>query len=124
MNRVPLGEKLMVNSAHSVESTSSERRASARYPLNAELEYRILTPGQESWVRLGRTLNMSRSGLLFQTEEFLENGSPVELWIDWPARPPELERWLRIWGWVVRQRERSVAIAIRQYSFEQHRKPA
>jgi hypothetical protein len=92
--------------------------------LDASLEYRILTPGQECWVRIGHTLNMSRSGLLFETEEFLESGSPVELWIDWPARPRDLERWLRVWGWVVRQRDRSVAVAIRQYSFEQHRKPA
>ena len=115
----------MANSAHSVEYVSTERRASPRYPLDADLEFRVLTPGQESWIHMGRTVNMSRSGLLFDTEEeALDSGSPVELWSDWPARPPELERWLRIWGWVVRQRDRSVAIAIRQYSFEQQRKRA
>jgi hypothetical protein len=112
----------MANPAHSFETRTTERRASPRYPLEAELEYRVLTAGQESWTHAGHTLNMSRNGLLFHTEEYLENGAAVELWIDWPARPRDLERWLRIWGWVVRQRDRSVAIAIRQYSFEQHRK--
>jgi hypothetical protein len=112
----------MANSAQLLESISTERRASTRYPLDAGLEYRVLTPGQDSWIHNGRTLNMSRSGLLFETEESLDSGSPIELWIDWPARPPDVERWLRIWGWVVRRGERSVAIAIRQYSFEQRRK--
>lgn len=114
----------MANPAHSLETLSTERRTSTRYPLQAQLEFRILTAGQESWIHIGRTVNMSRGGLLFDTEEYLESGAPVELWIDWPARPRELERWLRVWGWVVRQRDRSVAIAIRQYSFEQHRKRA
>ncbi len=112
----------MAKTAHTVEAPTSERRTSARYPLEAALEYRVLTPGQEGRPHVGRTVNMSRSGVLFDTSHSLDNGSPVELWIDWPARPPELERWLRIWGWVVRQRDRSVAIAIRQYSFEQHRR--
>ncbi len=122
--QVNVGDVLMANSAQSIEPDATERRTSPRYPLHADLEYRVLAPGRESWVRIGRSINMSRSGILFQAEEVLESGSPVELWIDWPARPPDVERWLRVWGWVVRQRDRSVAIAIRQYSFEQHRKPA
>jgi hypothetical protein len=116
-----LGE-FMAHPAHPLKVTTSERRGSPRYPLEADLEYRVLTPGLEAWPRLGHTVNMSRTGLLFNTADSLENGSPVELWIDWPARPVEVERWLRVWGWVVRQCDGSVAVAIRQYSFEQHRR--
>jgi hypothetical protein len=90
--------------------------------LVADLEFWTLRPGQEQYRHSGRAINMSRNGLLFETDHSLEAGTAVELWIEWPAHPPDSDRWLCVWGWVISQNGRLAAIAIRQYSFEDQRR--
>lgn len=108
----------MAEPAHPLEHISEERRAAVRYPIDASVRYRVLAANTKRISHLGRVVNMSRNGLLFETEERLDTALPIELWIEWPARPFRSERWLYVGGRVVRQSGRSVAVAIRQYSFE------
>ncbi len=96
----------------------TERRTAQRYPLEADLEYRVLRPGQEGHSYHGHALNMSRKGVLLKTTQRLAVGAAVEMWIEWPARPVASRRRLYVCGWIVRQSGSSVAVTIRQYSFE------
>ena len=109
---------VMAERAQSLNHMSQERRAAVRYPIDARVRYRVMAANTKRISHVGRVMNMSRNGILFETEERLDTGIAVELWIEWPARPYRSERWLYVGGRVVRQSGRGVAVAIRHYSFE------
>lgn len=56
----------------------------SRFPVELPLRYRPL--GELGWVE-GRTINVSRSGVLFAADELLPEETPVELTFD---LPPEM----------------------------------
>lgn len=62
------------------------RRATDRFPIIRELRYRILGGrGNSDW-GIGKTLDFSSSGILFNAETPLAPGKRVELSISWPAQ--------------------------------------
>ncbi|SRR5579864_8824244 len=63
---------------------SGERRAKGRYPIELELEYKLLKRGRVEWAGVGRTLNISSSGVLVETDRSLLPGALVELSVKWP----------------------------------------
>lgn len=98
-----------------------ERRSATRYPLTAQLFYCVVAPGARKEYLRGRTINMSRNGLLFDAGQELEAESVLEAAILWPAHPKNSERWLLVRGTTVRVFENTAAMIIRNYSFETKR---
>jgi hypothetical protein len=78
------------------------------------------------WGRIlsGRTLNMSRGGLLFTTQlgpSVLKLGDRIEMQVDWPTDARLLQRrFLCLRGTVARQYVTSVALAIHRFQFRDH----
>jgi hypothetical protein len=69
-----------------------ERRASARFPIRCELQLKTSNKRFAILTGTGRTVNISSSGLLFQSNSNLPLGSWLELSIEWPVRLNE--KWL------------------------------
>ena len=95
----------------------AERRGNDRFPIESELRYRLLDArAPESG--LGRTLNMSSSGVLFTSESALPIGRKVELSVDWPAELNEnCGLKLVAQGKIVRSSTECAAITIDKYDF-------
>jgi hypothetical protein len=95
-----------------------ERRATRRYSIEAELEYRITR--QEEVLHQGRgfTVNISSSGVLFECPLPLPVGRRVEVSILWPAHKNSANR-LELFaeGRIVRNEQNQVAVQIKRYEF-------
>ncbi|MBZ5575807.1 MAG: PilZ domain-containing protein [Acidobacteriia bacterium] len=98
------------------------RRSRCRFPVVADLEYRLFDRGKPAMVGHGQTVNLSSHGVLFEAEEALLPGKPVELWIAWPVKLDEKVR-LRLWafGRIVRIQASCVAVRISRYEFRTRR---
>ncbi len=107
------------------ETIPGDRRLQRRYPLELELEYKIIKDEKVVCAcGSGRTGNMSSGGVLFHPGEGVLNGSNVELSVRWPAvlgDSPFLE--LCISGRLVRNDPHGVAIRMSRYRFEKLDKP-
>ena len=61
-----------------------ERRSKARYPMELNVRYRILTNGR-ALPGIGRTLNVSSCGLLIASDQqIVHDGSRLQLSLEWP----------------------------------------
>ncbi len=100
------------------EEETGDRRANRRYPLEADLEYRLLRDQKVVEMGRGRTLNLSSAGVLFEASGPISPGTRVELSIAWPA-PGDLGDRIRlhITGRAVRCQDRIVAARIVGYEF-------
>jgi len=63
----------------------SDRRATYRYPLGAEVRYQIINQRRPS-AGTGRTVDLSSRGALIQTADLLPNGAKIKLSMVWPVR--------------------------------------
>src|SRR5579864_4703046 len=100
------------------ESHHVDQRLSRRYPITLEIEYKLLRKGRVERLGLGRTLNVSSGGVLFETSEVLPVGSSIELLMQWPfllegVCPLKLV----IHGSVVRSDSKGVAIRNKHHEF-------
>src|ERR1035441_10116902 len=68
------------------EKRSDERRSNPRYPLDSDMAYKIVQGQRVLEAGSGRTVNMSASGVLFESTRALPVGANVELSIAWPVR--------------------------------------
>ncbi len=96
----------------------SERRSADRFPIEQDVRYRLMTRKQDSEAGLGKTVNMSSSGILFSTEMDLPLGRQIEVAVAWPAQlnnKTPLKLVAR--GRVVRVDERTAALEIQHYEF-------
>jgi hypothetical protein len=94
----------------------TDRRRSPRKPLDRPVRYRVLNRKGE--VGLGRTINMSSTGLAFTTDRPLDLGRGIELLVSWPASLDDGTRLkLVAKGSVVRNAPGMTAVRIRQYEF-------
>jgi hypothetical protein len=67
---------------------------------------------------VGRTLNISSSGVWFSSDNVLTSGMPVELSLTWPVLLNDVcPMKLMIYGCVVRSNDRGAAVAIERYEF-------
>ncbi|BDC48526.1 hypothetical protein F183_A08420 [Bryobacterales bacterium F-183] len=66
---------------------SEDRRSADRFPIEREVRYRPLSTrkGVEE-PGTGKTINMSSTGILFQTDRMLLPGHRLELAVSWPAQ--------------------------------------
>ncbi|HTW67204.1 MAG TPA: PilZ domain-containing protein [Bryobacteraceae bacterium] len=104
--------------AERIADFALERRARFRYPLELNVRYRTL-PGARAWVGTGRTLNVSSCGLLiWSQEEIVEDGSRLQVSVDWPitlngATPLQLLAECR----VIRRQPAGFAVRIEHHQF-------
>ncbi|HLI84566.1 MAG TPA: PilZ domain-containing protein [Bryobacteraceae bacterium] len=95
-----------------------ERRASRRFDMPLRLRWKVLRRGRVLEAGAGTTVDMSSSGILFQTDTKLPLDGTVELSIAWPVLLHDnLPMQLMVCGRIVRASRDGIAIAINQYEF-------
>ncbi len=62
-----------------------ERRAKARFPIHRELRYKVLEDNAIIAAGIGRTVDISSSGLAFDIDQTVKPGAFIELSISWPV---------------------------------------
>lgn len=103
------------------ESSSSDRRASCRYPIERDVRYKIVDGRTVLTAGAGRTVDVSSGGILFTTEEPLENWMRLEVAVDWPVCLDNgCPLKLVAQGRVVRADGSQAAIEIEKYEFRTH----
>jgi hypothetical protein len=101
-----------------LETNKSDRRAADRFPIERDVRYKVLNKKNQDECGLGKTVNMSSSGILFTTEQMLLPGKRLELAISWPAQlnnKTNLKLVAR--GRVARYEDGRAALEIQQYEF-------
>ena len=95
-----------------------ERRSKRRFVIEQEVRYKMLYGQRIAETGVGKTLNISSSGVWFTTENMLTSGMPVEISMTWPVLLNETcPMKLMIYGCVVRSNEKGAAVAIERYEF-------
>jgi hypothetical protein len=92
-------------------STTSrrERRGFQRFRIECEVQYRVIGIDLSG---SGKTLNMSRNGVLLAIDRLLSPGLRVEVEIDWPVRVAgKIPMKLAIKGRIVRSQKNHVVVA-------------
>ena len=98
--------------------TGTDRRSSDRFPMDRDVRYRVMNRKSGEDTGMGKTLNMSSNGVLFETEQSLLPGRRVEMTISWPAQLNNtcpLKLVAR--GRIVRVEAGRAAVEIQQYEF-------
>jgi len=66
------------------ETHRGDQRVNERYPITLELQYKLLNKGRVEHLGIGRTLNISSGGVLFEADALLPATGPIELAMSWP----------------------------------------
>ena len=107
------------------DTSTTDRRSSDRFSIEREVRFKVLNKksGEESG--MGRTINMSSTGVLFTTDQMLLPGRRVEVSISWPAQlNNKCALRLVARGRVVRFDDGKAAMEIQQYEFRTQAKAA
>ena len=97
-----------------------EARSSPRFPISLALEYKLFKSNQASAKGAGTTINLSSSGVLFESDQLLSVGRGLNLFLDWPVRRDgQVDMVLCIAGRIVRTAGTSVGVEIRKCEFRQ-----
>lgn len=67
-----------------LQKVSAEQRSHQRYPIELEMEYRLLSKGRADHFGTGKTRNISSGGVLFEALGTPPAGSSIELMLSWP----------------------------------------
>jgi hypothetical protein len=106
------------NRAEAGETIYGDRRADKRYPIELELRYKLIRRKKVLETGVGRTLDLSSGGIMFETERPLPPGFSVELAINWPVLLRNIAPLhLMVKGKVVRTEEARTAIRMSQHEF-------
>ena len=102
----------------STRTSIADRRVYRRYPLDVELEYKLIHNRRAIETGHGKTVNASSSGILFQSRRALPPGMDIELSIAWPARIGDVVA-LKLWvsGRTVRGQDHCTAVKILRHTF-------
>ena len=92
------------------------RRSGQRFSLNADVRYNLV--GKPQTAGRGHTVNLSRNGVLFESEQALAPGALIELSIAWPVMLNQ-ETSLLLWasGRTVRVLGNRAAVKFSRYEF-------
>jgi hypothetical protein len=97
---------------------NDNRRGKRRFRIDQEVRYRLLYGHRIAETGVGRTVDMSSSGVCITTQTMLTPGLPVELSISWPALLNDVcPMKLVIYGCVVRSTDKYTAVNIERYEF-------
>jgi len=75
---------LAARSAGRLKKVMSEQRSHQRYPIELEVEYRLLAKGHSELLGSGKTRNISSGGVLFETLGLRPDTGSIELMLSWP----------------------------------------
>jgi hypothetical protein len=96
----------------------TERRTKMRYPIELQVRYHTLARRHPIEEGIGRTLNMSSSGIFICSQNQINPGAKVEISIQWPF---QLDRGIHLQlvgtGKVVRCDKLTLALAFDRYEF-------
>ncbi|WP_162179850.1 PilZ domain-containing protein [Bryobacter aggregatus] len=104
--------------AKSSSKDLNDRRGADRFPIEREVRYKVLSKRSNDEAGIGKTINMSSSGVLFTSEHSLVPGKRIEIAISWPAQlnnKTPLKLVAR--GRVIRCEDGRAALEIQQYEF-------
>jgi PilZ domain len=96
-----------------------DRRVRRRYPMELDLDYKIMEGAEVVAAGAGKTSNISSGGLLFCPANPVARGPLVELSIRWPAvlgDAPFIQ--LFVSGRVVRSDSDGIAVQMSRYAFQ------
>jgi hypothetical protein len=93
-------------------------RSDCRYPIAADVIYQLIGHGKIVSEGRGRTVNISKSGVLLETEDALPIGIRVALQIAWPAKLDlDVRLALHLQGRTLRSDGNYTAIVIARHEF-------
>jgi len=102
-----------------------DRRVTTRFPIERQISYQCARGRGWTEPHLGKTMNISSTGVLFSGEHSLLPGSRLQLAISWPVQlNGNCGLKLVASGTVVRCSGTIVAVKIRKYDFHVQRKGA
>jgi hypothetical protein len=100
------------------QSDEADRRATKRFPIERPVSYKFARGRTWSEATLGKTLNISSTGILFSGQYPVIPGKRLELSVSWPVRlDGKCSLKLVIRGHVVRCVGTEVAAKIEKYEF-------
>jgi hypothetical protein len=95
-----------------------DRRSNKRYPLRLDVEYKVCSRGRVEHFGVGRTLNFSSGGILFEAFGDVPVGRPIDLAIKWPfLLDGECGLKLQLRGYPIRRDDKKIAVKIAHYEF-------
>lgn len=101
-----------------LETPAPEQRLRRRYALKLDVQYKLLNDGHVLCRGSGRTVNISSTGILFETSDLLPVRNPIELAIDWPMLlDGACQLKIIVQGSVLRSDERGTAVEITRHEF-------
>ena len=96
----------------------SDRRSRQRYPVELDLRYKVIRRRQVLNGGVGKTRDISMTGVFFSADQALPKGLDVELSVDWPLQLGGLcLLQVKIAGKVLRSGESKTAVQLRNYEF-------
>lgn len=100
-------------------SNPLDRRQSRRYVIPLQAKFAIRKKGRVIESGRGQVLDVSRTGIFFQSRGVIAPGSVLHLIVAWPAPFGAAEKveWI-LDGTVVRSDHRGTAVTIMRYRFE------
>ncbi|MCS7026948.1 MAG: PilZ domain-containing protein [Bryobacteraceae bacterium] len=97
---------------------ANERRAADRFPIERDLRFKLLSKKDGEETGVGKTVNISSTGVLFTTDKLLIPGRRLEVAIHWPAKlNNHCALKLIARGRIVRFEQGRAAMEIQQYEF-------
>lgn len=97
---------------------ASERRSKFRFAMNRELRYKVTGERVRAAAGNGHTLNLCSTGVAFQTEQPMVEGTFVELSIQWPVLLDDTcPMRLIVFGRILRATEETAVCSIDKYEF-------
>src|SRR5215471_10039059 len=105
-------------SATGAATRAKERRSGRRFEIALDLRWRLLHAGKVNGSGTGRTVDLSRNGVLFEAMPRLPEGTNVELSIRWPVLLRDATSLqLKVVGEVVRSEDGCAAVRMRHHEF-------
>lgn len=80
------GAKMSSASHQFIGEQRPERRSHPRYPVVVAVEYNVLRGDELLKTARGWTVDISNSGVLFEADDALPEGTRIELVVAWPTR--------------------------------------
>jgi hypothetical protein len=88
-----------------------DRRANRRYPIALRLQYKLIAKGRVQRLGLGRTINISSHGVLFESDDAMPTSGQIEVVLNWPfSLQGVCALKLVMRGRILRTEERTVAL--------------
>ena len=101
-----------------IGTLSNDRRKDHRFPIQHDLRFKLLQRGKTVIDGTGRSVDISRGGVAFQTDRPVKIGALIELSVNWPVLLDGGCRiQLTVLGRVVRAEKGVAACTLTKYDF-------